>query len=391
MPRVPFRLIARNLLKHPVRSLLTIGSLTVAVFLLCILRSFVVTLDAGVKAASSDRFIVQSAVSLFVILPESYEGKIRLEPGVDDVCRWTWFGGYYQDPANFFGQFGVNEDSLIAVYPEIVIENGSAERFKDNRRSCLVGTDLAREFAWKVGDSVPIISPLFPRSDGEAWDFQVAGTYHSTSSNLDNRTLFFHDEYLRKSLEDGAASGPAGVGLYVVKVEEGTDPLPVMSQIDALFENGPQRVQSTPEAVFQAQFVSMIGNVPFFVSSIGGGVLLAILLAVINTMLMAAREQVQDVGILKALGFTNGSVFLTFLLQSLLLSVLGGGLGIALAGSSAGAIASVLGAMFPNYQVSVGTMALGGTISVAIGILAGLAPGFNLSRLSCVESLRAEG
>ena len=52
-----------------------------------------------------------------------------------------------------------------------------------------------------------------------------------------------------------------------------------MRAVDRLFENGPQRVQTTTEAEFQAQFVSMFGNVPFFVGAIGSGVLFAILLA----------------------------------------------------------------------------------------------------------------
>ena len=56
-------LIFRNLLKHPIRSLLTIGSLTIAVFLLCFLRTVVTTLEAGVEAADSRRLWVQSAVS----------------------------------------------------------------------------------------------------------------------------------------------------------------------------------------------------------------------------------------------------------------------------------------------------------------------------------------
>ncbi len=390
MSRVSLRLVRRNLFKHPVRTLLTVGTLTVALFLLCVLRSFVVTLDAGVKSAKSNRLVVQSAVSLYVILPESYEVKIRSVEGVEAICPWTWFGGYYQDPSNFFAQFAVDEETLLDVHPEIVVEDGSVAEFKANRRNCLVGADIARDFNWKVGDSIPIISPMFVREDGQAWDFQVAGIYRSRTAAVDNRTIYFHDEYLFKSLEDGAARGPIGVGIYMVKVKDDVDLPVVMSRIDALFENGPQRVQSTTEAEFQAQFVSMLGNVPLFVSSIGGAVLLAILLAVVNTMLMAAREQVRDVGILKALGFGNDTIFVGLLCQSLFLSVLGGGLGVALAWASAGPVATSLGAMFPNYQVSPGTLALGATLSVSIGLFAGLAPAIQLSRLSCVESLRVE-
>ena len=388
--RIPLRLVTRNLFKHPIRTLLTLGSLTVALFLLCFLRSLVVTLDAGVKSAKSDRIIVQSAVSLFVDLPQSYEGKIRAVPGVVETCGWNWFGGYYQDPSNFFAQFAVDQTTLLDVYPEIEIVDGDRETFLRERQSCLIGSELATRYVWRVGDSVPIISALYPRVDGTAWEFRVAGIYSSKSSNVDNLTIFFHYEFLEKTLEAGAAVGPPGIGIFTVKVADGTEPLDVMGRIDALFANGPQRVQSTSEAEFQAQFVSMVGNVPFFVGAIGTGVFLAILLAVVNTMLMSAREQSRDVGILKALGFGSAAVFWILLLQSLFLSVLGGGAGVALAFATSGPIQSALGPMFPNYSISVGTVVLGGAISVLIGVAAGVAPAWRLSRLSTVGSLRTE-
>ena len=73
-----------------------------------------------------------------------------------------------------------------------------------------------------------------------------------------------------------------------------------MAEVDELFTNGPQRVQTTTEAEFQRQFVTMIGSLPRFIASIGAGVLFAIVLAALNTMLMAGRERTADLGILKA-------------------------------------------------------------------------------------------
>ena len=86
---VPLKLIWRNLLRHKLRVLLTVGSLTVAFFLMCVLRALVVSLDAGVKEASSDRLVVQSAVSLFVNLPAAYQGNIERSEDrrVGQVCR----------------------------------------------------------------------------------------------------------------------------------------------------------------------------------------------------------------------------------------------------------------------------------------------------------------
>ena len=63
------RLVWRHLWSHPLRSLLTVGAVAVAIFLFCFVRSIVTTLDAAVKESATNRVIVTSAVSLFQSLP----------------------------------------------------------------------------------------------------------------------------------------------------------------------------------------------------------------------------------------------------------------------------------------------------------------------------------
>lgn len=386
---IPFRLVTKNLAKHKLRFVLTVLSLAVAIFLLCVLRSLVVALNAGVADAAANRVIVQSKVSLFVQLPQSYGPKLAHVDGVSALARWNWFGGYYQDPSNFFAQFATDPKELFDVYPEIYLVDGTKEAFLSDRKACIVGAETAAKYGIKVGDTFPIIGALYPTADGSAWDFQVAALYRSKKKSVDENTLFFHYEFLEKSLESGAASGPGGVGIFVLKVAPGYQPVEVMSEVDALFENGPQVVQATSESEFQAQFVSMVGNVPLLVSSIGGGVMIAILLAVLNTMLMSAREQTRDIGVLKALGFTDGSVFGILILQAFVLCGLGGLLGILMAKGSEAGMARAIGSMFPGYQVTGPTLleAVGATL--AIGFLAGIAPALRARTLSVIDALRA--
>lgn len=385
----PLRLVFKNLFKHKIRGLLTVGSIAVALFLLCVLRALVVSLEAGVRAAAINRLIVQSSVSLFVYLPESYEAKLRQVDGVENVCRWNWFGGIYQEPKNFFGQFATDADTLLDTYPEITIVEGSHETFQKERTSCLIGKGLVERFGFAVGDTIPIIPTIFQRVDGRAWEFKVAGIYESSKPNVDQSTLFFHDAYLDRALESGEAEGPRGAGLYVLKTRPGADHTAMMSEIDALYENGPQRVQTTTEAEFQAQFVSMIGNVPLFVGSIGSGVMLAILLAAINTMLMAAREQTRDVGVLKALGFTDGHVFGVLMIQSLLLCGIGGLIGVGFAKLTEPWFVQMLGTMFPGYAVTNNVMLAGALVTLGTGLFAGIVPALNAKNLPVIQALRA--
>lgn len=387
---MPLRLTLKNLFKHKLRAILTAASLAVAMFLLCVLQSLVVSLDAGVRSAVSDRLLIQSAVSLYVDLPESYGPKLRSIEGVAEVSKLQWFGGIYQDASNFFSQFAVDPQEFVSIYSELEIIDGSTDRFLTERRGCLIGFQTAEKYGFEVGDTIPLIGQIFPRLDGSAWEMQVSGIYRSNSGSWDQSTLFFPYEYLAESFDQGAASGERAVGVYTCQLEETADPVAVAAEVDAMFENGPQRVQATSEAEFNAQFVSMIGNVPFFVSTIGSAVLAAIFLAVLNTMLMSGREQRKDVGVLKALGFSDGTVFGVLLTQGLVLCVVGGGAGIALAVASSGAFASVLGTRFPGYEVTVGVMSLAGGLSLAMGLVSGVIPAWQARRLTVIDALRRE-
>jgi len=387
---MPLRLIFRNLLKHKLRFVLTVAALGMAVFLVCVLRSLVVALDAGVRAAKSDRLVVQSAVSLFVDLPLSYETKIGSVDGVRTLTQFKYFGGTYQEEPGYFAQFGVDAGRLLEIYDEMEIVDGSQEEFARHRTHCLIGKVLAEGRGWKVGQRVPLVSDMFPRADGGPWEFTVAGIYRSRSSTVDESTLFFHFDYLFESVESGSAEGPNGAGVYAVLLEPGADPVAVMRDIDAMFQNGPQRVQTTTEAEFNAQFVTMMGNVPFFLSMIGGGVLAAILLAVVNTMMLAGREQTRDAGVLKSLGFTDGAVSGVLLTQSLIVCLLGGLLGVAAALAVSEPLAAVLGPNVAGFALTSEVILQALLISLALGLLAGLGPAVRARRLEVVEALRAE-
>lgn len=387
---VSFKLVRRYLTKHLIRSGLTIGSLLVAIFLVCVLRSLVWSLDAGIRAAKRDRLVVQSAVSLFVNLPMSYQEQMAQVPGVTNTCKFHWFGGYYQDPKNFFAQFAVDAPAFLAMYPEAKLVDGSRETFLADRQGALVGKMLAQEFGWKVGDVFPLTGIIYPAEAGQTWEFRVAAIYEPASSALDSRTVFFHWDYFQRTLEGQSRAAPIEVATYALQTAGAADQVAIQRAVDELFAGGPQRVNCNTEAEFNAQFVTMLGSVPLFLSAIGGGVLIAVLFACVNTMLMSFREQMHDVGILKALGFTDGAVARMMLAQSLLVCMLGGGLGLLLAKGSEPAFVMMIGAMFPGYAVTPGILGLGAGLTVAVGLVAAIVPTLRARRLAVVTALRSD-
>lgn len=381
------KLVWRNLTRRPLRAILTILSLMLAIFLLCLLRSMITTMRQGVERADPRRLAVMSANGLFVELPLHYQARIEQVEGVELTTKFQWFGGYFRSQKNFFAQFAIDAATMFDMYPECQIPADQIASFRATRTGCIIGSTLAREFDWKIGDTVPLIGALHPHPDDRAWEFQVCGIYHSPVPNFDNRTMFFHWEYFEETLKAGGV--PPGVGVYSMRAAPGADIPRVIADVEAAFEGSEQRIDCTTEAEFQRQFQTMFGNIPLFLGWIGGGILVAILVACVNTMLMSMREQTAEVGVLKSLGFTDGSTFTFFLAQASLLCLVGGGLGLLMAWATERPIAGAIENMFPGYSVQTSTFALAGVVALLLGPLAGLAPALRARGLRCVEALRA--
>ena len=404
--KTPWVLARRHLRTHWARTGLTVAALVVALYLFCFLVSLVTTLHDSVKSAATNRVIVQSAVSLFVALPIDYQAKIEQVPGVAAITKFQWFGGYYQEQANFLAEFGVDHDKFFDMYDqEVEITEGPGgvtgpgarqaviDAMAADRRACVIGEGLVRDpdFGFAIGQTVPLMGTIFPKSDGSAWEFNVVGVYKPLKGNMDDRTIWFRYDYLWETLQAGGAGGPRGVGVYSVNIAPGHDPATVIADIDALFAGGPQRTMTTTEAAFQAAFVSMMGNLPFFVGTIGGAVVFAVMFSVVNTMLMSARQRTHEIGILKALGYSDGALSRLLLGESMMLTILGGGLGLLLAFVTADGLRKGFGSYLPTYTVQPGTLLIGLGITLGIGVIAGLAPAIVAGRLLPTAALRSEG
>jgi len=389
---MPLRLLWRNLLAHPIRAALTVGSVAVAVLLVSFLDAFVRGFTAGVDLAAQNRLMVMSQVSLFVNLPLAYEQKIAQLPGVANTCKFQWFGGKHGDRGSFFAQFAVDPTNFRTTYPEVGIVDGDYATFEQRRDTCLIGRDLAARQGWEVGAKVTLTSALFPRgmSGEDEWTFTVAAIYQAKIKSFDEQTMYFHFDCLREALEQGAAQGPPGVGVYSIRLEPGAHAETVMDAVDALFANGPQKVRATTEAEFNRQFVSMMGNVPLLLRGIGGAVLFAIFFAVLNTMMMAGRERTRDLGIMKALGFGDAAAAALLLGESVLLTMLGGALGALLALALEPVAMRFVASMAPGFAIDLSVVLQGLGIAALVGIASGLLPGLRAARLVPVRALREE-
>lgn len=389
MTAVPWRLLFAHLRRSWFRTALTAAGVALAIFLLVLLRTVITELEAGVKYAQKSRLIVGSAVSLFVRLPEKVRYELRTVPGVQEVTHWTWFGGVYIDEKNMFARFGVDAPSLRRVYgdqaakEEILLTPEQWDAFLDDRRGCIVGAALARQYGFRVGDRINMKGNIWPGD----YEFTVRGVYERGSPQIDEASLFFHWKYL-----DEMVGKKGEVSLFVCAVDPAADAGEITREIDARFESSANRTRTLTEAAFNQQFVSMWGNVPVLLAMIGSAVLFAAFMIALNTMLLSARDRRLEVGVLKALGFGDRAIFRLWLTEGLVVCGMGGALGAFAAWWIFGNVGvEAMYRFFPSFTITRETLAIAVGTALVVGLVSGLVPALLSARLKVMDALARFG
>ena len=381
-----FYLTWSNLKRKKFRTLLTLLSIVVAFVLFGFLSAIKQALTGGVTIAGANRLIVRHKVSIIQLLPVSYQARMARIPGVSLVTHQTWFGGVYQDPKNFFMQNPVVPEEFLEMYPEMILPPEQKQAWLQTRTGAIVGRKTAERFHWKIGDKVPIQSSIWAQTDGSRlWTFDIVGIFDGREKNTDTTPLFLRYDYFDEVRRPGFGKGL--VGWYSIRIKDPAQAAEVAKAVDAEFENSSAETKSEPEGAFVQAWVNQIGDIALITASILGAVFFTILLVTGNTMSQAVRERTGEMGVLKAIGFTNGQVLGMVLLESCLLAVLGGvlGLGLAWLMTSRG---DPTGGLLPLFFFPTRDLLLGLGLSLALGLVTGLFPALQAMRLRVADALR---
>jgi putative ABC transport system permease protein len=372
-------LVIANLFRKKIRTALTIGSFTVALFLFGLLVIVRGAFSQGVDIAGADRLVIINKTSLIQPLPLSYRDRLLRIPGIKQVTFQNWFGGVYQDEKNFFPQFAIDIDNQRAMYPEFIVPEDQWKAFVADRQGTIVGQSLADRFGWKVGDRIPIKGTIYTGQ----WEFNVHGIYRGTRAQDDTTQFWFHWDFL----EERRAFGKGDVGWYVVRVSDPDQSVQVAKTIDAEFANSPFETKTDTEKAFAASFVKQMGNIEFLILTVGAVVFFTLLLVTGNTMAIAVRERIGELAVLKALGFSNRFVLLLVMMESLILAFVGGGLGMLLA-----KLFSLHGdptnGILPYFYLPPLAIASGVGTALLVGVAGGILPAISAMRLRVVDAIR---
>ncbi|MYE23471.1 MAG: ABC transporter permease, partial [Gammaproteobacteria bacterium] len=265
-------------------------------------------------------------------LPIAHGSRIANLDGVQRVTHATLLGGYYQDLSQPVTSAAVDLQAFLDVVPEIRVPEDQLDRVLALGTGAIVGSSTANRLGWRVGDHVPIKSAIWINDQGnETWTFDVLAIANSRPEDdkLYADGVFFDYAYLNES----RVAGKDTVQHFIVALEDPARAASVAKAVDELFANSSHRTRTLSERQWVSGQLRQVEDLRLFVELVVGAVFFSLLFLTGTMMVQAARSRRPEFGILKAMGFSDGSISMMILAEAFVVCVGG-----ALAGLLAGAL-----------------------------------------------------
>ena len=311
------KLVFKNILRNRLRTLLTIMSLVVSLFLIVTLGTILTEFDRGTEESNPLRLDTRHNVSLGFPMPMAHLQRIRAVPGVKDAMELNWFGGIYKDERNFFANFAVDAKRLRGIFTELKMSDAEWQAFINDKQGAIVGQKLVTLYGFTPGQRITLKSPIYNQSV----EFVIRGV----CTGGDEKTLFFHSDYINELLPAWAKDQAS---IFSILANTPEDVPRIAQAIDSIFVNSDAPTKTETEKEFALSFQSMMGGVKQFMYYIMAAITFSVLLVMGNTMAMTVRERTKEVGTLKAIGFQRGTIAGLFLAEAVVLAFIGGVIGV---------------------------------------------------------------
>jgi putative ABC transport system permease protein len=372
-------LLWAGLWRKRARTVFTLLSIVTAFLLFGMLQGVQAAFQKSIESAAVDRLTVVSKVSFTEPLPYGYMSQLESMPGVVGVAYESWFGTYYQDSKQVVFSFPVDPERYFPIVPELNVSKAQIDAMTRTRTGALVGEDLANKYGWKVGDRVPLHSVIWTKQDGSSdWQFDIVGIYKTENVNM-NSVFFINHSYF----DEARSFGKGTVGWYVVKLKDPRNAAEVARAIDARFANSRDETKTQSEKEFQQSFIKQTVDIVLIITSILIAVFFTLLFLTGNTMWQSVRERIPELAILKTLGFSDRTVLLLVIGESLLLCLIAAAIGLALAA-----------VIFPIMKDFIGEATLpgrvlvqGAVVATVLAIVTGFLPALRAKRLNIIDAL----
>jgi len=389
--------IVRNARRNPVRSLLTVASTAICLFLMMILVSFFAISDeVNESTRIYNRIVTLNANGFAGYLPIKCISDVSQLDGVKAATPFAWYGGKYQDEIMPFAQFGVDPATVFEIIDEYKVPDDERKAFKETKDGCVIGRKLAIDKKVKVGDYIPLKGDAYPID----LNLKIVGIYDGPGDR-DLRMCLFNWEYLDEGMKRFASQRAAGGGtsptrlsgnaaMLFIKCKSADAMAGLCKRIDDMYRNSDYPTRTQTEEAFGKMFEEMLGDLKGMIWRIGIAVVFSLFCVAGNSMAMSMRERTSEVAILKAIGFGKTLILAMVLTEAVLVAGFGGLIGSM--GSKAlfafFDISPYTAGFLPFFFVPWSVALQGLAVSLLIGLASGLYPALRAANLSVIDGLR---
>ncbi|GGP72758.1 ABC transporter permease [Streptomyces abikoensis] len=370
---MPGRLAQQNAVRNPRRTAATASALMVGLTLIT-----AITVIAGSVQKAIDKMAADAIKADYVVvmanmnaLSPDVAGKLAAHPKV------TSSSPLREAPVRVDGE----DDSLTGVdgrtiggLVKVGFSAGSFAGLTGDK--AVVDEKTAKSHGWKNGSSFAVAYP-----DGTNGRLTVAGVYKGNQMfqgiMVDNATVTPH----MPQVDDRQV---------MVKVKGGASSANKESLREALGDNPAIQVQSKDDISREiAKVVSLMLNILYGLLAMA--VLVAVL-GVVNTLAMSVAERRREIGMLRAIGLDRGEIKRMVRLESLVISLFGGVLGVGLGVFFGWAAGEQIGASMATYELVLpwGSLAVFLLLSGLVGVLAALWPARRAARMNMLVAIKAD-
>ena len=370
------------------RTGLTISSLVIAFLLFGLLRSVAVVFTEDIELSGDDRLVVASKYSIIDSMPISYLQRIKSIENVDIVAHQDWFGGTYIDRANFFPKWPVPPKDFLDIYQEFNISSEQKEAFITTRTGMIAGKKLAERFNWKIGDRIPVIGDIYFMSNGSnLWEFDLVGIFTDIENPGNEEQVFMNYQYFDEARESYTKGT---VGNFIVKLDSKDEGPRVAQEIDAMFANSMDETKTYTEKAYQQMFASQIGDIGLIMNSILAAVFFTILLVTGNTMSQSIRERTSELAVFKTIGFSDMTMLILVLIESMVLCLIGAILGLGITAILMPGLSELISVSLGEISLDSSVIISGIGIAIITAFVSGFPPALGAMRLKVVDALRKD-
>lgn len=378
-------LVIAALWRRPFRTVLTVLSVTVAYVLFGVMQGVVSGFDVAIDKMSDTRLRITSRANIFEPLPMAHRGRIERIPGIKRVAYATIHGFSYQQPSNNVSGAAVDMEAMFDVFPEIVVSPTQREALQSTRTAAVVGSDVAGRFGWKVGDRVPFQSFLWQTDTGtDDWFVDVVAI---ANTGPEDDKLFATDVYIRHDfLDETRVRGKGTVHMFIAAIEDPAQADELSQAIDREFANSSDETVSMNEKQYMSAQISQVGDIEMFVNAVLGAVLFTLVFLTGTTMMQSIQDRIAELGVMKAVGFTNGMVLSMLFTEALVIYLVAAVAGLTLAAVAFPPVFQSLGLAAVPLETNVFLTGFAGAVLLALGVT--IWPAARAGRMSAAQALR---